>query len=129
MTRNPSLAHLSGSTARPREVTVPLGLVGLIIVSNIAGPLLPSSEGDIAFGVVEAVIAAVAAWGLWRQRRWGRIMTIVVAALNLLSDAPAIMAGSTVAIKLAGGVAVLACLGVIVLLTRPEARRLYGSRR
>ncbi len=123
MSPNPSLDHLPRSTARHREVTVSLGLVALIIVSNIVGPLMPSSEGDIAFGVVEAVIAAVAAWGLWRQRRWGRVMTIVVAALNLLSDAPAIVAGSTVAIKAAGGVTVLVCLAVILLLTRPEGER------
>ena len=44
-------------------------------------------------------------------------------ALNLLSEAPAIVAGSTIAIKVAGGVTVLFCLAVIVLLTRPEGER------
>ena len=95
----------------------------LVRPSAIVGPLMPSSDGDIAFGVVEAVIAAVAAWGLWRHRRWGRVMTIVVATLNLVLDAPAIVAGSTIAIKVAGGVTVLVCLAVIVLLIRPEGGR------
>lgn len=123
MSPNPSLDDLPNSTDRHREVTLPLGLVGLIIVSNIVGPLMPSSEGDIAFGVAEAVIAGVAAWGLWRHRRWGRVMTIVVAALNLLSDAPVIVAGSTIAIKVVGGLTVLVCLAVILLLSRPERSR------
>lgn len=62
--------------------------------------------------------------------RWGRIMTIVLAALNLLSDAPSdLFAGSTVAIKVAGGATVIVCLALVVLLTRPQGRRVYGGRR
>jgi hypothetical protein len=47
----------------------------LVIVADLVGQLLPSSEGDIAFGIVAALIAAVAAAGLWTVR-WSRyVMT------------------------------------------------------
>jgi hypothetical protein len=47
----------------------------LVIVADLVGQLLPSSEGDIAFGIVAALIAAVAAAGLWTVH-WSRyVMT------------------------------------------------------
>lgn len=117
----------SRAVARPRPVTVAMGCLVLLMIGNVAGPLLPSSEGAIAFGVVSALIAIVAAWGLWTMRRWGRVMTIVVAALNLLSDAPAVVAGSTALIKVVAGLTALVCVLIIVCLTRLEARRAYRS--
>jgi hypothetical protein len=60
-------------------------ILGLVIVLSGAGPLLPSSEGDIAFGIVAALIGLIAAAGLFALRRWGYVMTIVVAALTVCS--------------------------------------------
>lgn len=127
MTRNSPNRGMSTTTMRPRPVTLALGLLALVIVANIAGPLLPSSEGEIGFGIVSALIAIVAAWGLSTLRRWGLIMTIVVAALNVLLDAPAVVAGSTAIIKVVAGLTALACAAVIVLVTRPAARAAYRS--
>jgi uncharacterized membrane protein (DUF2068 family) len=100
-------------------------ILGLVIVGNVAGPLLPDSGGELAFGVVSAVIAGLAGAGLWRLRQWGFIATVVVAALNLLQDVPATVIASTAAIKVVAGLSALACALVIVLATRPEARRAY----
>jgi len=99
--------------------------LGLIIITHIAGPLLPSSQGDIVFGIVAALIASVAAAGLWMLRRWGFIASVVVAALTLLSDTPAIAVGATGVIKALAGLSVLACALIIVLATRKEGRRAY----
>lgn len=127
MTQGTRPGELSRAVARPHPVTVALGGLVLLVIGNVAGPLLPSSEGDIAFGVVSALIAIVAAWGLWAMRRWGRVMTIVVAALNFVSDAPAVVAGSTALIKVVAGLTVFVCVLIIGCLTRPDARRTCRS--
>ena len=113
------------SPARPVPITVALILFLLVIVSNVIGPLLPSSEGEVVFGIVSALIGLVALVGLWLLRKWGLIATIVVAALNLLLDVPAVVAASSAPIKLVAAVHALLCLAIIVLVSRPEARRAY----
>lgn len=115
----------STATMRPQPVKLASALLALVIVSNIVGPLLPSSEGEIGFGVVAALIASVAAWGLWSLRRWGLVMTIVVATLNVLLDGPGVAVGPTGALKVWAGLSALVSGGVIVLVTRPEARAAY----
>ena len=112
-------------SSRPQPVTVALVLFALVIIGNIVGPLLPSSDGEIVFGIVSALIGIVAASGLWRLRKWGCIASVVVAALNLLLDAPAIAVTSSTPAKVGAALSVLACFAIIVLVTRPEARRAY----
>ena len=119
--------HTTRTPARPGPVNSALGLLALVAAANIVGPLLPSSEGEIGFGIVSAVIALVAAVGLWSLRRWGFITTLVVASLNLLLAAPAVALGETALVKIAAGLTVLACALIIVLLTRSDARRAYRS--
>ncbi len=78
----------SEASSRPPAVSQALVGLAVVIVIDVAGPLLPSSAGDIAFGVIAAAVTVIAATGVWRLRRWGYIMTIVVAALDVLLDAP-----------------------------------------
>ena len=42
-----------------------------VLATDLAGPLLPSSEGNIVFGIVACLVKGVAAAGLWNLRRWG----------------------------------------------------------
>lgn len=125
MTNDSATGAMTSAVARPQPVTLACLLFGLVIITDIAGPLLPSSEGDIVFGIVAALITSVAAAGLWMLRRWGFIASVVVTALSLLSNAPAIAAGATGVIKAWAGLSVLACALIIVLATRKEARRAY----
>jgi hypothetical protein len=117
-----------GTTAivrRPQPVVLACWLLTFLIVTDIAGPLLPSSEGNIVFGIVASLLTGLVATGLSRMRRWGFIATLVVATLTLLSDAPVIAIGATALIKVWATAAVLACALIIVLVTRAqkEARR------
>ena len=51
-------------------------VVVLLAALNVVGPLMPKSDGDIGFGIVSALVALVAAWGLATPRRCGRVVTI-----------------------------------------------------
>ena len=115
----------STAGSRPRSVNSALLILGLVIVLSGAGPLLPSSEGDIAFGVVSALIGLIAAAGLFALRRWGYVMTIVVAALTVLLDAPAVFVASTPFLKVTAAAIVIACVLIIFLVTQQEARDAY----
>ena len=115
----------STAGSRPRSVNSAVLILGLVIVLSGAGPLLPSSEGDIAFGIVAALIGLIAAAGLFALRRWGYVMTIVVAALTVVLDAPAVFVASTPFLKVTAAAIVIACVVIIVLVTRPEARDAY----
>ncbi len=125
MNQNPESRHTSAVAQRPRPVTLALGLLALVVASNIAAPLLPGSEGEIAFGIVAAVITSLAGVGLARLRRWGYIATIVVAALNILLNVPAFAVVEGALVTVAVAVFVVTSALIIVLVTRPEARRAY----
>ena len=123
MSRTSPAHNDAAALARPQRVTVACTLVVLLAALNIVGPLMPKSEGDIGFGIVSALIALVAAWGVATLRRWGRVVTIVVAILNVLCDAPAVAIGSTVLIKVVAAATVLGWVAVLVLLGRSNVPR------
>lgn len=105
---------------RPRAVTLAGWLLAFVFMTDLAGPLLPSSGGNIVFGVAAAVLTGMAAWGVAMTRRWGLIAALVVATLTLLSDAPAIVIGSTGLIKVWATAAVLVCALIVVLVARVQ---------
>jgi len=53
------------------------------------------------------------------------ILTLVVAALNLLSDVPGVPAAPTTAIKVYSAVFGVVSIAILMLATQPEARRAY----
>jgi uncharacterized membrane protein (DUF2068 family) len=116
----------------PLPVTVAVILSVLVIVANFISPLLPQGTADntvptaaIVVGVVFGLLGIPAAIGLWLLRRWGSIATIIVTAINLLLAAPGIVGGPYAWIKALAALFVLVCAAIIVLATRPEARRSY----
>jgi uncharacterized membrane protein (UPF0136 family) len=127
-----STLSLPASRSRPVAVTAAVVLSALIVLANLAGPLLPAGSGDdkvptfvIILGVVLGVIGIVAAVALWQLRRWGMILTVIISIVNLLSSAPGIVAGPNTGIKILAGAGVLVSAAVIVLALMPEARRAY----
>lgn len=125
MTNTSVTQATAGVPPRPQPVMLACWLLAFLIVTDIAGPLLPSSEGNIGFGLLASLLTGVAAAGLSLMRRWGFIAVLVVATLTLLSDAPLIAIGATGPIKVWATAAVLACALIIVLVIRApkEARR------
>jgi hypothetical protein len=125
MTKTSVTQARTAAPPRAQPVVLACWLLAFLIVTDIAGPLLPSSEGNIGFGIVASLLTALAATGLWMMRRWGFMAALVVATLTLFSDAPVIAIGSTGLIKVWAAVDVLACALIIVLVirVRKEARR------
>ena len=116
--------------ARPMSVTVAVVLSVVNVIGNFVGFALPTGgEAVPTFVIVSSIVLGVAGIpvvvGLWLLRRWGFILTLVVTAPNLLSALPGIPAGPTTAIKVFSVVAALISVDIIVLVTRPEARRAY----
>jgi hypothetical protein len=76
--------------SRPQAVSAAAVLLALISVLNLLFPLFPI-EGIPAIAsylaVVEGAADLVGAIGLWRLRKWGIWLTIIVSVLNLLDAA------------------------------------------
>ncbi len=109
-------------------VAVVLSVVN--VIGNFVSFALPTGGETVpTFVIVSSIVLGVAGIpvvvGLWLLRRWGFILTLVVTALNLLSALPGILVGPTTAIKVFSVVAVLISVDIIVLVTRPEARRAH----
>jgi hypothetical protein len=109
-------------TAHSRPIATVLALCGVLAAIDIVGPLLPDSEGEIAFGVVAAALVIVIAVGLSQGRRWAVTAGLVVAALHVLMDAPAIAVVDTTLLKVLAGVAVAVSVALIVLLVQARGR-------
>lgn len=93
----------------------------MLAAIDIAGPLLPDSEGDVAFGVVAAVLLAIAAYGVYAGRGWGYWMGIVLAALHALSDGIATVAVDDTLIKVAAALAVVVAVALLVVLLKARS--------
>ncbi len=127
MTTAPTTA--TGRPAFVTAATVPLVLGALIDFAHIAAYL---SGADIpvvvlALKVAFGITALVAAAGLWGRQRWAVPLALVVAVLNLLLSASALVApfvesGNT-AEKVVTTLVVLLSLAVIALVTPLATRR------
>ncbi len=116
--------------ARPMPVMLAVILSVLLIVTNLVGFALPTNGESVpAFVIISTIVLSAAggpaAIGVWLLRRWGYILTLVVMVLNVLSGLPGIPVGPTTAIKVFSALFVVVSIVIIVLVTRPEARRVY----
>src|SRR5688500_4098966 len=93
-----SNASRSGAD-RPQQVTLAALLLVFVALFFFAGPLLPGSEGVIAFGVVAGALTLVAAAGLGSVRRWGYVMALIVAGLTIALAILPLFASIPVALK------------------------------
>ena len=92
-------------TSRPGILTIAALLLGLISLSSLAtllldGPPLPVK----VLAVVTGLIGLLATYGLWKAKRWGMIVAIIVSALNALSGAPGLIVQSNLPATIAAGV-------------------------
>lgn len=96
-----------------------MALLALLGVGHLFVPFAPDAEkipsvvvyGDVALGAV----SLVAAFGLLKLARWGRVLTLIVAALNILSAAPGVVAAPNLALHIVTVAYVVLSLVIIAL--------------
>jgi hypothetical protein len=120
----------SAPLARPVPIVTAVILSAILVVANFASFALPSGgESAPLIVVVQSIVLGVAgiptAIGLWQLRRWAYIASIVVAALNLVFTIPGPWLAPTMAIKVFSVAFGVVSIAILVLVTRPEARRAY----
>ncbi|KQM10963.1 hypothetical protein AOA80_10920 [Methanomassiliicoccales archaeon RumEn M1] len=119
---------------RPRGVTVLTGLYvlsalltilsgllafGLLSLLGPLGTAVGAAVGValVAIGVVQLVIA----WGLWRGRRWARILAIILTVLGLVPDVIGSLTLNPLSL-----VGLLIGLLILWYLYQPQVRAFYG---
>jgi peptidoglycan/LPS O-acetylase OafA/YrhL len=77
----------------------------------------------IVIGLVLGVLGLMASYGLWRKERWGRILTMVVQILQIVTGAPGAIFGPNTFTQVSSVVLLVVNVAVIVLLLRRPERR------
>jgi uncharacterized membrane protein (DUF2068 family) len=91
--------------------------------------LLVGVVGGIFF-LVFALVYAIAAWGIWKMREWGRILSIVMAVISLFFALPGLFLMAMSMNLFLGGYRVLR-LGISVLiiwyLMQPQTKAAFRT--
>lgn len=108
------------------SLTVAFVLLLLLGVGHLFVPLVPDANkiplvvvyGDVALGA----ISLVAAFGLFKRARWGLILTLVIAVLNLVSAAPGVVTAPNLALHVVTAAYVVLSLVIAGLVAYPAMR-------
>ena len=79
--------------------------------------------------VVVGVVGLVGAAGLWRLRKWGIWLTMVVCLLNILDAAGGVVGAPNAALQVASAIGVLGFALIVGLVVLPTSRRAFRSSR
>jgi hypothetical protein len=123
------MSDQSTTLRRPVAVTVAAVLCALNALANIVpfgagGDQIPTFViyASIALGA----IGLVGAFGLWRVRRWGALLSAAVLVLTALLAAPGILFAPTLVLHLLASVGVLIAVVVLTLIFLPSPRHAYA---
>jgi uncharacterized membrane protein (DUF2068 family) len=124
---------------RPQPVTTAVVSLALLSLLNFTPPLVTSPLYTapwlqthyptivLSLGIALGVLGLLAAGGLWRLRRWGLSLTVIVSVLNILLAAPWIAVESLATGKLLAGVTVVGFALVLFLVMQPSSRRAFAA--
>ncbi len=99
--------------------SVPLLVQGANAVEQ-AGDSPPFFIAILGFGI--GLLGLVSAYGVWRNQKWGVILTILLRAVDGLSALPGILFAPTVGLKIMASLGVLLAIVVIALLLWPKPK-------
>jgi len=73
---------------RPLRLKIAVGIASLLAIANLVatfGVELPGARNStLVYGVLQALVLGVAAWGMWRKRYWAVLGFQAVVALQIL---------------------------------------------
>ena len=119
---------------RPRSYTIAailqlllsLAAIGLSLPDITRGATEVNQSPDqipyaaLILSFVIGIAGLVSAYGVWRNQKWGVVLTIVLRALDGLTSLPGVVGGPTMGLKMLAAVSVVLDLVVIYLLLRPS---------
>jgi peptidoglycan/LPS O-acetylase OafA/YrhL len=121
-------------TQRP---AVLISAIVLLLTQEILlgfAPFFPDKNPDpgsvivVSGGVVLVeVLGLVAAFGLWKLKRWGMRLSIIVSILSASLSAGGIVFATSPIVKGLGVVLIALCALIIVLVLVPSARQAYAA--
>ena len=115
------------ATKRTAALVAALVLLLLLGIGHMFVPFVPDANkippfvryGDVVLGIL-SVITTI---GLWNLKRWATVMTSIIAALNIVSAAPGIVAAPNATLRAVTVAYVVLSLVIITLLALRSARR------
>src|SRR6266699_4913247 len=114
-------------TSRPAVLTAAAILLGLVSLLSLTTPLVGGVPLlVVVFAVVAGLVGLVAVYGLWKAKRWGMIVAIILSVLNALSAAPGLFVQPNPIATTGAGVTIAFSVLIIVLTVLPSARQAYA---
>jgi hypothetical protein len=96
-------------------------------LGNLAAFGAPPIPRPIAYAsLVLALVGLFGAFGIWRVKRWGALLSVAVLALTALLAAPGIMFAPIPGLRAVAAVTVILDIAGIVLLFVPASRRTHA---
>jgi hypothetical protein len=112
--------------SRPGVLTAAALLLGLVSLLKF-GVLLREQPLPIeVIAILLGLIGLVAVYGLWKAKRWGMIVALIVSLLNVLAAAPSFVVQPSPPVVVIGSVMLAISVLIIVLILLPSARRAYA---
>lgn len=76
----------------------------------------------LVLGLAFGVLGLVSAWGVWKNKRWGVILTIILRVVDGLLALPGVIFAPTMTLTLFSTVGVVLSVVVVALLLWPQPR-------
>lgn len=114
------------NSTRPISLVVALIFLILMGVGHLFVPFAPDAAkipSVVVYGdVVLGALSLVAAFGLWRLKRWGLIFTLIVLTLNIVSATPGVLEAPNTGLRVVTAAYVILSVVSIVLVALPSTR-------
>lgn len=112
---------------RPAAITAATVVCVLNSLGNLATLPAPLPRLVVYATAVAAMAGLVGAFGLWRLKRWGALLSAAVLVLTALLAAPGIAFASVIPLQIIATVTVLLDVAGLALIFNSTSRRAYAS--
>jgi hypothetical protein len=107
---------------RTTALVVALALLLLLGIGHMFAPFVPDAAkippfvryGDVVLGILSLITAI----GLWNLQRWATVLATIIAALNIVSAAPGVVAAPNATLRAVTVAYVVLSLVIIILLAQ-----------
>ena len=111
---------------RPPTVNIAVALCLLNILGSLATMAAPIPRPIVYASVAPAVLGLAGAYGVWRLKRWGVVLSVMILVVTAVLAAPGIVFAPSVGLHAFAAVTVIVDLAAISLLVMRSSRRVYA---